>query len=109
VNHADLLAYIGPGIGANAFEVGRDVFDAFTAEDAAAAAAFRRHTSTKWYADLVALTRRALARCGVTHVYGGDACTYSDPARFYSHRRNSVTGRMAALIWREHAGRLKGT
>jgi YfiH family protein len=95
-----LLAYIGPGIGPGAFEVGDDVFAAFTAHDAAAAAAFRRHTTGKWLADLPQLARRALERCGVTRVYGGGLCTYSDPHRFYSYRRDRTTGRMGAFIWR---------
>jgi polyphenol oxidase len=100
----DLLAYIGPGIGPNAFEVGRDVYDAFTAQDAhdvQAASAFAPHTPGKWLADLFSLARQALARAGVTEVYGGGLCTYADPARFYSYRRDKVTGRMAAFIWRE--------
>jgi YfiH family protein len=96
----DLLAYIGPGIGPDAFEVGDDVYQAYTARDAGAAAAFKRHAPGKWVADLPLLARRALARCGVTRVYGGDLCTYSDPQRFYSYRRDRVTGRMGALIWR---------
>jgi YfiH family protein len=97
---SDLLAYIGPGIGPNAFEVGEDVYQAFVGGDAKAAPAFKRHGHEKWLADLVALARIALARCGVTRVFGGGLCTYSDPARFYSYRRDKVTGRMAALIWR---------
>lgn len=100
VHASDLLAYIGPGIGASAFEVGDDVHQAFVGRDPKAAGAFKPHAPGKWLADLSALARAALARCGVTRVYGGDLCTYSDPARFYSHRRDRVTGRMAALIWR---------
>lgn len=96
----DLLAYIGPGIGPTAFEVGADVHAAFTAQDAGAASAFVAHAPGKWLADLFALARRALARAGVTAVYGGELCTYSDPQRFYSYRRDRVTGRMAAFIWR---------
>ncbi|MDB5922735.1 MAG: hypothetical protein JWN13_1671 [Betaproteobacteria bacterium] len=97
----DLLAYIGPGIGPTAFEVGDDVYAAFIARDPEAANAFGRHTPGKWLADLFALARRALTRCGVTHIYGGGMCTYSDAERFYSYRRDKATGRMAALIWRE--------
>ena len=98
---ADLLAYIGPGIGPGAFEVGADVYDAFTARDAAAAAAFKPHAPGKWLADLFTLARRALSRTGVTRVFGGGDCTYSDPSRFFSYRRDRDTGRMAAFIWRE--------
>ena len=100
---ADLLAYIGPGIGPAAFEVGADVYGAFTHHDADAKAAFVAHTPGKWLANLFMLARRALTRAGITpaHIYGGNLCTYSDPARFYSYRRDKVTGRMAAVIWRQ--------
>jgi len=97
----DLFAYIGPGIGPTAFEVGQDVYDAFTLADTGAAAAFVPHRPGKWLADLFTLARRALTRAGVIHVYGGGLCTYSDPARFYSYRRDKTTGRMAAFIWRQ--------
>lgn len=97
----DLLAYIGPGIGPHAFEVGRDVYEAYTSRDADSAEAFTPQGSGKWLADLPALARRVLRRCGVHQIYGGELCTFSDPARFFSHRRDKVTGRMAALIWRD--------
>ena len=98
---ADLLAYIGPGIGPAAFEVGMDVYEAYTRDDSTAAAAFVPHAPGKWLADLFVLARRTLTRAGVAQVYGGGMCTYSDPTRFYSYRRDKVTGRMAALIWRQ--------
>ena len=98
---ADLLAYIGPGIGPSAFEVGQDVYDAFTLADAPAAAAFAPHAPGKWLADIFTLARRALARAGVTQIHGGGLCTYSDSQRFYSYRRDKITGRMAAFIWRQ--------
>ena len=97
----DLLAFIGPGIGPTAFEVGQDVYDAFVTPDAQARSAFTPHTPGKWLADLFTLARRALQRAGVSKVYGGGLCTYSDAARFYSYRRDKLTGRMAAFIWRE--------
>jgi YfiH family protein len=96
----EILAYIGPGIGPSAFEVGDDVYATYTSRDPGAVAAFKAHAPGKWLADLPMLARRALARCGVTHVYGGDLCTWSDPQRFYSYRRDRTTGRMGALIWR---------
>jgi len=99
----DLLAYLGPGIGPQAFEVGPDVREAFLAGDPHDAAAFTAHVPGKWLADLFLLTRRRLQRAGVQRVFGGGTCTYSDPARFYSYRRDRTTGRMAALIWREEA------
>jgi len=98
---ADLYAYIGPGIGPTAFEVGQDVYDAFVVADAGAHNAFAPHAPGKWLADLFTLARRALGRAGVTQIYGGGLCTYSDPQRFYSYRRDKLTGRMAAFIWRE--------
>jgi YfiH family protein len=95
-----LVAYIGPGIGPTAFEVGDDVYDAFTSRDTGAAAAFSRGEAGKWLADLPQLARRALERCGVTSIRGGELCTYTDAARFYSYRRDRTTGRMGAFIWR---------
>jgi len=97
----DLLAYLGPGIGRDAFEVGADVREAFLAAEARAEAAFRPRSAGKWMADLFLLARQRLARCGIEHIHGGEMCTYSDPRRFYSYRRDRTTGRMAALIWRE--------
>jgi hypothetical protein len=94
-----LMAYLGPGIGPKAFEVGADVRDAFLAHDAAAGSAFAPHAPGKWMADLFRLARQRLAALGITQVYGGGDCTYSNPQRFYSYRRDKTTGRMAALIW----------
>jgi YfiH family protein len=99
VDPGELVAWLGPAIGPDAFEVGADVRDAFLALDAGAAPAFRDHRPGKWLADLFWLARRRLAALGVTEVYGGGLCTVSDPARFFSHRRDRVSGRMAALVW----------
>lgn len=96
----DLVAYLGPGIGPRAFEVGADVRDAFLAGDARAEAAFTPHVPGKWLADLFLLARQRLARAGVANIHGGGLCTYSDARRFFSYRRERATGRMAALIWR---------
>lgn len=96
-----LLAWMGPAIGPQAFEVGDEVRRAFVAADAASAAAFRPSDSGRWLADIYALARGRLARCGVTAVSGGEYCTYSQPERFYSYRRDGRTGRMASLIWLE--------
>jgi hypothetical protein len=103
---ADLLAWLGPAIGPDAFEVGRDVLDAFTAVDFGAAACFRSKppgpdSEPKWFADLYALARRRLAAVGVRAVFGGGLCTSSDARRFFSHRRDRRTGRQAALVWLE--------
>jgi len=95
-----LIAYLGPGIGPRAFEVGADVRDAFLARDADAAAAFTPHVAGKWLADLFLLARQRLRRAGVGAIHGGTLCTFSDAQRFFSYRRELRTGRMAALIWR---------
>jgi YfiH family protein len=94
-----LVAHLGPGIGPRAFEVGADVRDAFLSGNPQAQAAFKPHAAGKWLADLYLLARQRLARAGVTQVSGGELCTYSDPLRFFSYRRDRTTGRMAALIW----------
>jgi copper oxidase (laccase) domain-containing protein len=74
---------------------------AFIAQDAGAADAFLPNARGKWQADLFALARRRLNALGVSDVSGGEWCTYADPARFFSHRRDGKGGRMAAVIWRE--------
>lgn len=92
-------AWLGPCIGPQAFEVGSDVLVVFGPADAGC---FEPHPSSqgKWLANLPALARARLGRLGVTQVSGGQWCTFSEPARFYSFRRDPVTGRQAALIWR---------
>jgi len=96
----ELLAWLGPCIGASAFEVGEEVRAAFVAKQPEAARAFTLGKSQgKYLADLYALARLRLAACGVTAVYGGGFCTFSESARFYSYRRENPTGRMASLIW----------
>lgn len=95
-----LHAWLGPAIGPEAFEVGDEVRTAFLREDAGAAAAFTvGKEQGKWLADLYLLARLRLARAGVVRVFGGGFCTYADAERFYSYRRDRVTGRMASLIW----------
>jgi YfiH family protein len=96
---AALVAWLGPAIGQDAFEVGPEVRAAFADEDPGAATAFRPGAPGKWHADLAALARRRLARLGVTDIAGGTWCTYADQARFFSYRRSRTTGRMAALVW----------
>ena len=94
-----LLAYLGPAIGPQAYEVGAEVRAAFVAADPKSAAAFALGKPGKYYADLYALARRRLEVCGVGKVYGGGYCTYTERERFYSYRRDGATGRMASLIW----------
>lgn len=94
-----LLAWLGPAIGPQAFAVGNEVRAAFVADDAGAGACFVPNASGKWLADIYGLARRRLQRAGVPSVFGGDLCTVSDPERFFSYRRDGVTGRQASLIW----------
>jgi YfiH family protein len=93
-----LIAWLGPAIGPQSYEVGIEVRDAFLAHDAAAAAAFAPTRDGHWRCDLYALARLRLAACGVARVFGGGFDTLTD-ARFFSHRRDRVTGRFASLIW----------
>ncbi|WP_018749082.1 peptidoglycan editing factor PgeF [Chitiniphilus shinanonensis] len=96
----DVLAWFGPAIGPDAFEVGDEVRAVFVAHDAAATAAFRPGRAPgKWWADLYLLARQRLVALGVTAIHGGEHCTVGDAARFFSYRRDGVTGRMASLIW----------
>jgi hypothetical protein len=99
--HARLLAWFGPAIGPGAFEVGPDVLAAMSASLPDAAREFTARPGGKYGADLYGLARQALAQAGVSDVWGGGLCTHRDPARFYSYRRDRVTGRHAALIWIE--------
>jgi polyphenol oxidase len=95
---AELVAYLGPAIGPAHFEVGPEVLEAMSGVLPAAAEAFQPR-GAKYMADLFALGRQALREVGVTRVHGGTECTYSAPDRFYSFRRDRVTGRHAALVW----------
>ena len=95
----ELLAWLGPAIGAGAYVVGEEVRAAFIDHEVQAATAFRPAADGGWHADLYALARQRLHNCGVTAVYGGTLCTYSDRERFFSYRRDGVTGRMASLVW----------
>lgn len=89
-----LMAWLGPAIGPAVYEVGDEVRAAFKEKEA-----FSPTRPGHWLLDLYAVARRRLADKGVERVFGGGFCTYSDPARFYSYRRDRVTGRMAAMIW----------
>jgi YfiH family protein len=97
---AELIAYLGPAIGPAHFEVGAEVLDAMQAALPDAQRAFSARPQGKYLANLFELGRQALDQVGVTRIYGGHDCTFSDSARFYSFRRDQTTGRHAALIWR---------
>jgi len=96
-----LMAWLGPAIGPHAFEVGNEVRDAFIARQPQAAAAFLPGMPGKWLADLYQLARLRLDALGVTRIYGGGWCTYNERERFFSYRRDGVTGRMGTFIWLE--------
>jgi YfiH family protein len=97
----EILAWLGPAIGPQRFEVGEDVLSAFVALDERTRTAFRPFPDRpgKYLADIYQLARTKLASAGVQRVAGGDFCTVTDARRFYSYRRDGVTGRMASLIW----------
>jgi YfiH family protein len=96
---SQLVAWLGPCIGPAHFEVGDEVRAAFLAADPAAAAAFEANAQGRWQCDLPQLARARLRALGIRQIAGGEWCTAADPVRFYSHRRDQRTGRMAALIW----------
>jgi len=98
----EVLAWMGAAIGPHAFEVGDEVRQAFIKQHPEAAAAFVQQpsgVSGKWLADIYQLARIRLNRVGVQEIYGGGRCTFNEADRFYSYRRDGVTGRMASLIW----------
>lgn len=94
----ELHAWLGPAIGPSAFEVGDEVAEAMLAVDPGAGVAFRPH-GERWLADLPELARRRLQHHGLAAIHSSGDCTFSDPDRFYSHRRENPCGRMASLIW----------
>lgn len=95
---ANLMAWLGPAIGPDAFEVGDEVRKQFIAHDADAEAAFKSKQD-KWLGNLYLLAKQRLEALGVQGVYGEPLCTYSTPEQFFSYRRDGETGRMATMIW----------
>lgn len=96
---ADLVAWLGPAAGPDAYEIGAEVRDAFVAADAGSSRHFVETRPGHWRVDLPGIARDRLAAIGVVHVSGGNQCTISEPDRFFSHRRDGRSGRLAALIW----------
>ena len=94
-----LMAWLGPAIGPTAFEVGEEVRAAFVKKQPAAEAAFVPGKNGRWMANINELARLRLQALGIHRIYGGDLCTFSDHERFYSYRRDGVTGRMGTFIW----------
>lgn len=101
VEPGTLMAWLGPAIGPDAFEVGDEVRAAFVAGDPQAEVAFSPSQSGKWFADIYALARLRLNALGVSRIYGGDRCTYREREQFFSYRRDGVSGRMGSFIWLE--------
>lgn len=97
----EVLVWLGPAIGAAAYEVGADVREPFLAREPGAARRFTPNARGRWQVDLYGLARDSLAAAGVVDIHGGDRCTYTESRRFFSHRREAPCGRMATLIWRE--------
>lgn len=96
-----LMAWLGPAIGPQSFEVGGEVRDIFISRDEQAANAFVAATGNKWLCDIYLLARQRLQALGIHRVTGADFCTAREAERFFSYRRDGVTGRMASLIWLE--------
>jgi len=101
---SEIISWLGPCIGPQAFEVGDEVRAAFVAHDAQAASCFQPMATGKWLADLAALARQRLRALGITQLYGNDStppwCTVGNASRFFSHRRDQVSGRFAACVWK---------
>ena len=97
----DVIAWLGPAAGPQAYEVGTEVFDAFVSDDAGAETAFAATRPGHWKVDLYALARRRLTAAGMdlADIHGGDRCTITEADAFFSHRRDGVSGRIATLAW----------
>lgn len=95
----NLMAWLGPAIGQDAFEVGDEVRAAFVTVQPQAASAFIPGQSGKWFADICTLARLRLNALGIVQIYGGGYCTYRECERFFSYRRDGTTGRMGTFIW----------
>jgi YfiH family protein len=93
-----LMAWFGPAIGPHAFEVGSEVRAQFIAQDSESAHAFVPH-GKKWLGDIYKIATQRLNELGITQIYGGNLCTYTDKSRFFSFRRDGDTGRMGTFIW----------
>lgn len=97
------LVWLGPAIGPHQFEVGQDVYHAFVSQHSESARAFQPIRENQWLANLYELARIRLTLCGLSQIFGGNFCTYSQQELFYSYRRDrGITGRMASLIWIDH-------
>lgn len=104
IHPPDLMAWIGPGIGGAAYEVGADVFRAISTSTPDSARFFTGRDASHWLLDLAGLARHQLRRLGVARTYGARWCTFSDPARFHSWRRDGGSARHASFIWLDPPG-----
>lgn len=95
----EIMAWLGPAIGAEKFEVGEDVLQAFISQDVKAQQAFKPTSAHKYLADIYMLARMRLKNIGINRVYGGNYCTMTNAQNFYSYRRDKMTGRIATVIW----------
>ena len=102
VEPGNLLVWLGPAIGENVYEVGEEVYYAFTDNDKEAEQAFIPVSQGHWLLNMYAMAHLRLQRIGVTQIFGGGLCTFTEQTRFYSYRRENKTGRMASLIWFEN-------
>lgn len=105
VSPMEIIAWFGPAIGADAFEVGEDVRDAFCRKHNEAESAFCAIGNGKYLADVYQLAKQDLYRIGVTQIYGGGHCTVLERDAFFSYRRDGQTGRMVSMVWLENKHR----
>lgn len=98
--HGEFMAWLGPAIGAQSFEAGDDVRNAFISKSEQFRAAFKNHAEGKYLADIYQIARILLNNAGVQKIYGGQFCTVRESERFFSYRRDGQTGRMATMIWK---------
>ena len=101
VSAESLMVWLGPAIGPDVYEIGEEVYDAFTKNDAEAKTFFTLVSEKHWLFNIYGLARLRLNRIGVKKIYGGDHCTLSEEENFFSYRRDDITGRMASMIWIE--------
>ena len=102
VNNSNILCWLGAAIGPDKFEVGDDVKNSFVDINPHHESAFILTSKNKYLANIYTLAKNILIKSGVKNIYGGDRCTFSEKDKFFSHRRDGKTGRMATMIWINH-------
>lgn len=93
------LVWLGPAIGPDVYEIGKEVYDAFTQASVDSKQAFTATSEGHWLFDIYQMARLRLNKIGITNIYGRDRCTLSEKEHFFSYRRDGATGRMASMIW----------